>query len=89
VVDHLPDFQTRNACAELDRVPMLLVHVITGPHLFVAITQLKCEIGIAFQIYRRRNLIERGKCEHFAANLKHTTVSPNGIPSVVFSFVRQ
>jgi len=48
VIDHLAQFRIGNSAFELDRVPMLLVHVITRVHLFEAIAQLQREIWIAF-----------------------------------------
>jgi hypothetical protein len=60
VIDHFPQVQVRNLSAELDRIPMFLVHVIAGTHLFVSIAQFKREIGITFQIRGCWNLIEPG-----------------------------
>jgi len=60
VIDHFPQVRIRNLSAELDRIPMFLVHVIAGTDLFVLIAQFKREIGITFQIRGCWNLIERG-----------------------------
>jgi hypothetical protein len=67
VIDHRSHFRIRNPGAEFNRVPMLLVHMITWAHLLEAIPQFEREIGIAFQIRRCRNLIERHQRKHFAA----------------------
>jgi len=37
MIDHPAQFSLWNAALDLDRVPMLFVHVITGANLFVAI----------------------------------------------------
>jgi len=48
MVDHFAQLGLRNTTFDLHRIPMLLVHVITGSHLLITITQLKREIRIAF-----------------------------------------
>src|ERR1700731_4913177 len=50
---------------------MFLVHVIAWLDLFVSVAQLQREIGIAFQVHRRRELIERGQREDFSSDLEH------------------
>jgi hypothetical protein len=37
MIDHPAQFSPWNSAIDLDRIPMLLVHVITGAHLLVAI----------------------------------------------------
>jgi hypothetical protein len=37
MIDHPAQFSLWNSALDLDRIPMLLVHVITGTHLVVAI----------------------------------------------------
>jgi len=58
VVDHLSQFDIRNATLNLDGVPVFLVHVITGTDLLVSIAQFKRQVGITFQIHSRWNFIE-------------------------------
>jgi len=41
MVDHFSQLGVSNTCINLDGVPVLLVHVITGPHLLVTITQVQ------------------------------------------------
>jgi len=48
MVDHFAQSGFRNTAFNFDRVPMLLVHVITGADLLVTIAQIKGKIGIAF-----------------------------------------
>jgi hypothetical protein len=48
MVDHFSQLGIRNAGFNLDGVPVLLIHVITGPDLLVAITQIECQIRFAF-----------------------------------------
>jgi hypothetical protein len=74
VIDHFANLGLRNPIFDLDRVPMLFVHVITGADLFVPIAQLEREIGIAFQVRPRRNLIEGRDRKNFAADFEHERV---------------
>ena len=55
---------------------MLFVHVITGLNLFITIAQFEREVQIAFQVYARRNFIEREKREHFGFHLEDDIVGP-------------
>jgi len=48
MVDHFAQFGLWNTTFDLHRVPMFLVHVITGSHLLITIAQIKGQIGIAF-----------------------------------------
>jgi len=48
MVDHFAQFGFWNAAFDLHRIPMLLVHVITGVDLLIAIAQIKGQIGVAF-----------------------------------------
>ena len=74
MIDHFFHLSFRDAAAQLDRVPVLLVHVITRLHLFVAIAQLEREIRIAFQIHPRRHFVEGRQGEHFALDLEDDVV---------------
>ena len=53
---------------------MFLVHVITGPNLFVPVAQIQREIGITLQIHSRRHPVERSEREHFSANFEHENI---------------
>jgi len=48
MVDHFAQFGFPNTAFNFHRIPMLLVHVITGADLRVASAQIKGEIGVAF-----------------------------------------
>jgi hypothetical protein len=78
MIDHPAQFCVRQTAVDLDRIPMFLIHVITGPHLLVTVAQIERPIGIAFQIYRRRDCIERGERKHFAANFEDENVVAEG-----------
>jgi hypothetical protein len=47
MVDHFSQLDIRDAGLKLNRVPVFLVHVITGRDLFVTVAQFQGEIGIA------------------------------------------
>jgi len=70
VIDHFAQFGLWNTAFDLHRIPMLLVHVITGSDLLVTIAQLKGEIGIAFKVRSRWNFIERHQREHFSRDFE-------------------
>src|SRR6476659_6682839 len=74
MVDPFAQFVRRNPPAQLDRVPMLLVHVITGAHLLVAIAQIERALWVALQAHMSRDTIERGDGENFPAHLKDKRV---------------
>ena len=57
---------------------MFLVHMITGPNLLVAISQLERQIGITFEIGRGGNFIQRGQCEYLSANLENEHILAKG-----------
>jgi len=42
VVDHLSQLGVGNAALNLDGIPVFLIHVITGPDLFVPVAQVEC-----------------------------------------------
>jgi len=48
MVDHFAQFGFWNTAFNFYRIPMLLVHVITGADLLVTIAQIKGKIGIGF-----------------------------------------
>jgi len=48
MVDHFAQFGFPNTAFNFHRIPMLLVHVITGVDLLITIAQIKGKIGIAF-----------------------------------------
>jgi hypothetical protein len=58
MIDHFQDFSRWNPVLNLDRVPVFLVHMVTGPNLLVTITQFQSEIGFTFQIYSGRKFVE-------------------------------
>jgi hypothetical protein len=41
VIDHSPQLNSRDATLDLDSIPVFLVHVITGPDLFVSIAEVE------------------------------------------------
>jgi len=66
MVDHLAQFRVWNSAVNLDSVPMFFVHVVAGPNLLISVAKFERQIGIALQICRGRNLIERSEREHLA-----------------------
>src|SRR2546421_11989115 len=89
MVDHLLHFGFRHTTAQLDGVPVFLVHVITGPDLFVGIAQLEREVGIAFQVYGRGDFIERGERKHFSSDFEDQDVLAKRRAFDRAGFVRQ
>ena len=85
----LAQLSLRNSAAQLDRVPVFLVHVIARLDFLVAIAQIERAIRIAFQIHPGRNLVERGEGEHFPTDFEDEVSAPKGVPSVTFGFARQ
>src|SRR5436309_6905649 len=74
MIDHFSQLRFRNAGFNLDRVPMLFVHVITGTDLLVTVAQFEREVGIAFQIGCRWNFIQRCQRKHFPTYLEDENV---------------
>ena len=74
----LPQLSLRNSAAQLDRVPVFLVHVIAGLDFLVAIAQIERAIRIAFQVHPGRNLVERGEGEHFPTDFEDERVRAEG-----------
>jgi len=48
MVDHFSQLSVGNTGIDLDGVPVLLVHVITGRDLLVTITKVERQIRVAF-----------------------------------------
>jgi hypothetical protein len=42
MIDHFLQFDIRNAAANLNGIPMFLVHVIPGSDLLVPVSQVDC-----------------------------------------------
>jgi hypothetical protein len=78
MIDHPAQFCIWQTAVDLDRIPMFLIHVITGPDLFVTVAQIERQIGIAFQIYCCWDRIEPCERKHFAPNFKDEDVVAEG-----------
>ena len=76
VVDHRSDFLWRYGTIEIDGVPVLLVHVITGPNCAETFPQLDGSFGIAFEIDRRRVNVEKKEKKDLLGDLENKGVFP-------------
>jgi len=85
MVDHAAQFGGRNSAAQLDRVPVLLIHVIAGLDFLVTIAQIERALRIAFQVHPRWNVIERSEGEDLSANFENEDILTEGR---AFSYVQ-
>src|SRR4029077_17321327 len=76
MVDHFSQLRVRNTGINLDGVPTLLVHLITGPDLFVTVTQVKRQIRLALYIHSGVHIVESCQREHFSADFEHYDIGP-------------
>ena len=74
MINHATQFHVWNRAAQIDRVPVLLVHVIAGLYLFVTVAQIEGALGIAFQVHPRWNIVERGEGKDLAAYFEDENV---------------
>jgi hypothetical protein len=71
MLDHPLELTTLDGCAEVDGVPVPLVHVIPGTHGGMTGAKLQRRFRIAFEIHRARAVIEPDEREHALAHLEN------------------
>lgn len=69
MVDEFADKLAGNGVIKCHRIPVLLVHVVTGNHSVVFRTEFDGAVGIALEVHPRRKGRGIGEGEHFANNL--------------------
>jgi hypothetical protein len=69
VLDQLKHQRIWQTSAEVQRVPVLSIHVETRRDVLVTITEFQRALGITFQIHTVRMFIGHCQGEHLAADL--------------------